>query len=366
MAVHSACEEEPNPPHAGQDACSLPPDLESRLPFPQACRPWQYTALVKKSQIHHMLADMLASMLWPLVWSDRPRVCASLAALDPSLTKVWGRVCGRGPRFFPLFCLVGGMGGWRIPPAQFGLSNYVRLFSSPAMLPAVCGDWANPGKVCVPLTGAWMPLGRARPCLGHRTQAYSWNSPDGDQTAPQCGAAHVLFPFQRMKRKYVKASGLILAAVRSSDGGWAWHCQLLPLRSCPCQTHCPKCFTPHSELGFAPAPVFFALVFSRPSAPPLLGLSQTSPPLKEGAEIFLLPSCLQHEGRGGRMGRVPHQAPGGRPSVLHRAGVPAGRRALRSVAGRGARHTVPGAQGVRGAEVGRGEGGEDGERRGRG
>eukprot|EP00955_Chlamydomonas_euryale_P002106 23185-Chlamydomonas_euryale.AAC.4 len=54
LAVHNACEEEPNPPHAVQHACSLP----SRLPFPQACRPWQHTALVK-SQIHHMLADML-------------------------------------------------------------------------------------------------------------------------------------------------------------------------------------------------------------------------------------------------------------------------------------------------------------------
>ncbi|KAG1675963.1 hypothetical protein FOA52_014207 [Chlamydomonas sp. UWO 241] len=50
------------------------------------CRPWQYTAPVKKSQIHHALAEMLTQALWPLVYVDQPRSCSGL---DAQLLSVW-------------------------------------------------------------------------------------------------------------------------------------------------------------------------------------------------------------------------------------------------------------------------------------
>ena len=49
------------------------------------CKPWDFVAPVKKSQVHHAIVDMITPVLTPLVWSDRPHCLNNLSedALKP-------------------------------------------------------------------------------------------------------------------------------------------------------------------------------------------------------------------------------------------------------------------------------------------
>ncbi|WIA40102.1 hypothetical protein OEZ86_013510 [Tetradesmus obliquus] len=60
--------------------------LEASLRFLQKAHPLNYTAAIKKSQVHHALCEMLAAILIPLVRSNQPN---SSSWLNPALLAEW-------------------------------------------------------------------------------------------------------------------------------------------------------------------------------------------------------------------------------------------------------------------------------------